>query len=157
MDARAKGRMGHSYTQIFLERQGKAVYVCPHTQVSWRGGDPKTAEPIWNTSGFNDAFAVPKEDNPNKKEGGFDILAFNLYKKRHYTDFGEEYFLETCEGTFWQVKKTKANPITPKLKKLTQKCADYHNLPRRNCYIIWWPDGVGPDRGEPKIWRADEE
>jgi hypothetical protein len=146
VNTKAKGRKGHALTQELLSKLGWAVYVCPHTQVEWRTVGQGEKLPIWQTSGFNDAFSIPTGDG-KKREGGFDIIALKAVEKPD----GKlaQYF------SLWQVKKTKANPLTPKLKSLICRCADAHHLPLSACYIIWWPDGVGINRGEPVIWRAD--
>jgi hypothetical protein len=134
--------MGHEYSKKYLEDRGYNVYVCPHLQVTWRQGEGGEKKAEWLNSGWNDAFAVPCEDNPRKKEGGFDIIALQK---------------TSMVAVLVQVKKTKANPITAALKRLTRKSATYHQLPFENCYIHWWADGSGPERGGPTIWRADQD
>lgn len=157
--SKAKGNRGHQLTKEYLEKKGWSVWVKPHQETTWRGAGNE-----WRRTGSNDIFAIPKTgSDSHKKQGGFDILAIkDMYSVNVYFTYyqgidknSEEINHTIC--TFWQVKKTKRNPITPTLKKEIQECADYHKIPRSSCYIIWWPDGVGLKHGKPLIWRADNE
>ena len=142
MNSRQKGRVGHTYTETYLQDQGWSTYTCPHATLQWEGG----------TGGWNDAFAAPNEVT-DKKEGGFDIVA---ERAMYIRDFETKNSKTVMVSTLWQVKKTKANPFTPKFKREIKRCVDYYNLVPSACFGIWWPNGHGPKGKPPVIWRADE-
>jgi hypothetical protein len=148
MNSRQKGRIGHTYTEQYLKERGWSTYTCPHATLQWEGG----------SSGWKDAFAAPSDEN-GKLIGGFDIIALKKYS--NFNSNPDSCSFGVCDSgikaTLWQVKKTKRNSITPLLKREIQHCADYHKLPRSSCYVIHWPDGVGPKKGKPNIWRADQD
>jgi hypothetical protein len=146
MNTKAKGRRGHELAKKWLEAQGWSVYVCPHTQVEWRSDGIGGKQAQWNTSGFNDAFSIPTGDG-NKRKGGFDIIALRELVKADGT--------KILRFSLWQVKKTKKSPFSYSLKETIKECAGMYKLPLNTCNIIWWPDGVGLERGEPVVWRAD--
>ena len=132
MNSRAKGGVGHRYTKEWMERDGWTCVVQPHKAITWKGNDA-----VWYESGSNDFFSIPVEGETKKREGGFDVIAIRAIPEQ-----------EDLFGiSIIQVKKTKKNPITPKLMDLLKRCADYHRLPYSICLVHWWPDGVGPTRG----------
>lgn len=168
-----KGNKGHQLTKQYLENLGWSVWIKDHRETVWRGSGYE-----WRRTGSNDIFAIPDPNNPHKKRGGFDIVAFKSfisifncdtdsymlesYTKKREQDLKQNFPVQSSldfvtSAVLYQVKKTKRNPITPGLKREIQECADYHKIPRSSCYIIWWPDGVGIKKGEPVIWHADQE
>lgn len=139
---KAKGNQGHILTKKLLNGLGWSVYVAPHQETVFR---PRFGSYEFRKTGSNDIYAVPMLNTPTKKEGGFDIIA-------NKTDACGK-----CISTFWQVKKTKRNPIVNKLMGMTRRSAIEHNLPLKSCFVIHWPDGVGITRGVPRIWRCDDQ
>lgn len=137
MNSKQKGAVGHRYTVEWLTTQGWSCWVKPHQDTVF---NVETMQHSWRSTGSNDIFAAPDTDNKNKKVGGFDILAVRK----------TEYMLV-------QVKKTKANPITPKLISITEYCADYWCIPKENCCIMWWGDGDGPAKGPTTTYFLKEK
>ena len=147
--------MGHTYTETYLQEQGWSTYTCPHATLQWEGG----------TGGWNDAYAAPNPET-GKVEGGFDIIAvkpfieytvigpFKSYEDRSKKE--ESRTVSHLEASLWQVKKTKANPFTPKFKREIRRCVEFYNLVPSTCFGIWWPNGHGPKGKPPIIWRSDE-
>lgn len=138
---KAKGNRGHVLTREFLNNLGWSVYVAPHQETTFRPADGSYE---FRRTGCNDIYAVPMLDTPTKKEGGFDIVA------------NKTNGMGVSESLFWQVKKTRKNPILKKLKEVTIRSAVEHRLPLKSCFVIHWPDGVGLSRGDVRIWRCDD-
>lgn len=157
--SKQKGNKGHQLTEELLQSVGWSTYTAPHVDITFQqtGGGRK---PTWRKTGCNDIYAVPKLEEPTKKEGGFDIVANKTYEVRDDWVGLEK---DVSLSSFWQVKKTKSDPFNMKwkenrlLREKTVRSCEQHGLPPEWCFIIHWPEGVGLRKGCPRIWRCDDK